>query len=134
MTQKSEFGKEGEDIAAEYLIKQGFKIIDRNYRKPWGEIDIICQAPDKTLVFVEVKTVRQYGDSSAMPDDRQANNPQLMAEDQLTKSKLARLIRTASLYSGQNEKLIIENKGWRIDLIALTFNNERVDIKHYENI
>ena len=114
-------------MAAEYLIKQGFKIIDRNYSKPWGEIDIICQAPDKTLVFVEVKTVRQYGDNSA-------NNPQLMAEDQLTKSKFAKLIRTASLYSGQNEKLIIENKGWRIDLIALTFNNERVDIKHYENI
>lgn len=115
-------------MAAEYLIKQGFKIIDRNYSKPWGEIDIICQAPDKTLVFVEVKAVRQ----SAATDS--ANNPQLMAEDQLTKSKFAKLIRTASLYSGQNEKLIIENKGWRIDLIALTFNNECVDIKHYENI
>lgn len=134
MTQKSEFGKEGENIAAEYLIKQDFKIINRNYRKPWGEIDIICQAPDKTLVFVEVKTVRQYGDNSAMPDGKQANNPQLMAEDQLTKSKLAKLIRTASLYSGQNEKLIIENKGWRIDLIALTFTNKNIDIKHYQNI
>ena len=59
MTHRSELGKFGEDLACEYLVKKGYKIIDRNFRKPWGELDIITRAPDKTLVFVEVKTVRQ---------------------------------------------------------------------------
>jgi len=48
-------GREGEDIAADFLRKKGFRIIEKNYRTPFGEIDIIAQ--DKSVVvFVEVKT------------------------------------------------------------------------------
>ena len=45
----------GEKIASDYLRKQGFKIIERNFRKGYGEIDIIAIDKD-TLVFIEVKT------------------------------------------------------------------------------
>lgn len=48
-------GKEGEKIAADFLQKQGYKIIQLNYRCPIGEIDIVAKH-DKALVFVEVKT------------------------------------------------------------------------------
>ena len=54
---KSETGKLGENIACRYLVENGYKIIERNFRQKWGELDIIAKAPDKTLVFVEVKTV-----------------------------------------------------------------------------
>ncbi len=55
MTRRSLFGKWGEDKAAEYLTKQGYAIIERNYRCRFGEIDIIA-VKEGTLTFVEVKT------------------------------------------------------------------------------
>jgi putative endonuclease len=45
----------GEDLAADFLKKQGYKVIERNFRKGYGEIDIIA-LKDKTLIFAEVKT------------------------------------------------------------------------------
>ena len=49
-----QIGNKAEDKAANYLKKQGYKILERNYSIPCGEIDIIAQK-DKTIVFVEVK-------------------------------------------------------------------------------
>jgi len=55
ITQKRKTGDIGEQIAVDYLENKGYKVIERNYQKSWGEIDIIAQ--DKTgLVFLEVKT------------------------------------------------------------------------------
>ncbi len=51
-----EVGKIGEDVAARYLQKRGFTVIERNYWKKWGEIDIVVKK-DKQIHFVEVKTV-----------------------------------------------------------------------------
>lgn len=50
----------GEDQAVEYLRRQGMKIVERNYRAPVGEIDIIAR-DRRYLVFVEVKTRRGMG-------------------------------------------------------------------------
>jgi len=47
-------GREGEDRAAGALKKQGYKIVSKNYRSPFGEIDIIAEDKD-CLVFIEVK-------------------------------------------------------------------------------
>ncbi len=48
-------GRYGEEKAANYLVKQGMKILEKNYRCRYGEVDIIAKEKD-TLVFVEVKT------------------------------------------------------------------------------
>ena len=123
MTTKSEIGKYGEDLAREYLISNKYRIIERNYRKPWGEIDIIAKDSDGTLVFVEVKTLRDSVNFGLKP------------EDQLTSSKLKKVARTASLYSNTNQGLINKDRGWRIDLIAITLNNAgSPTISHYKNI
>ncbi len=55
MTRKREIGDFGEEITSEYLEKNGYKILARNYSKPFGEIDIIA-IKDDLLAFVEVKT------------------------------------------------------------------------------
>jgi len=49
-------GQNGENRAVEYLEKKGFKIIDRNWRTKYGEIDIIV-SKDNFIIFVEVKTL-----------------------------------------------------------------------------
>jgi len=49
-------GQLGEDIAGKWLIDKGFTVLERNYAKKWGEIDIIAER-DKMVYFVEVKTV-----------------------------------------------------------------------------
>ena len=50
-----EIGIIGENIATEFLLKKGFQIIERNFLKPFGEIDIIAK-DNNYLVFIEVKT------------------------------------------------------------------------------
>ncbi len=138
MTYKSQLGKLGENIACEYLVKNNYKIIERNFLRPWGELDIITKSPDKTLVFIEVKTING--------DFNQAIQP----EQQLSTAKLKRLKKTASLYAGHYQELTREDKGWRIDLIALNILDlsklilnvpdrlTNIDkyyiIKHYENV
>jgi putative endonuclease len=57
-------GDAGEDLAAAALKKQGYKILDRNYLTPLGEIDLIARQ-GKTVVFVEVKT--RTGHATAAP-------------------------------------------------------------------
>lgn len=55
INQRQELGKEGEDFAADYLQKQGYEIIDRNFECKQGEIDIIAKDKNE-YVFIEVKT------------------------------------------------------------------------------
>jgi len=120
MTRRSEIGQLGENIAARYLKKKRYKIFDRNFREKWGEIDIIAVSPEKELVFIEVKTVSGL-------------SPSITAENQLTKSKLSKLQKTAELYANSQDEKLIRN-GWRIDLLAINIDGEKAIIKHYENI
>lgn len=55
MTIERQVGDFGEEITAEYLEENGYRILDRNYSKPFGEIDIIA-IKDDLIAFVEVKT------------------------------------------------------------------------------
>jgi putative endonuclease len=62
LNKRQKFGEKGEAIAVRHLKKNGYKIIETNYRNKLGEIDIIAQDKD-TIVFAEVKTRRsvQFG-------------------------------------------------------------------------
>ena len=55
-SRRKRVGMIGEEIAAKYLSRKGFKVIGRNYRKPWGEIDIIAEK-EGIVRFVEVKAI-----------------------------------------------------------------------------
>jgi putative endonuclease len=79
----SERGRQGERAAERHLKKNGYKILVRNYRSRWGEIDLVCRH-DGNLVFVEVKARK--------PDS-------LLAPIQaVNSSKRRRLARTAQAY------------------------------------
>ena len=128
MTQRQEVGKLGEDLAVKYLKDGGYKIIERNHWKPWGELDIITTALDKTLVFFEVKSLKHNL-------TKESSSDLIQPENNLTQAKLKKLQRTASLYVNSNSELVNENRGWRIDLLAIDiFDKEKSNIRHYENI
>ena len=63
MYKSHEIGKIGEEIATEYLIENGYKILERNFNCKQGEIDIIAKDKDE-VVFIEVKTRtnKKYGE------------------------------------------------------------------------
>ncbi len=67
ITEKRKTGDLGEDIAAMFLMKHGFTVLERNYLRKWGEIDIIAKKASK-LYFVEVKTVTISVLSGCEPD------------------------------------------------------------------
>lgn len=121
MKPSSKVGAFGENIACSYLARRGYKIIERNFRKPWGEIDIVARAKDGCLVFVEVKTVRKTSLESLAP------------EEQMTISKIKKVRRTACLYAGYRTGLVSAT-GWRVDLVAITLENNVPSVAHYENI
>ena len=115
--------KIGEELAAEYLRKKGYKIIDRNFRKGYGEVDIVAiedpNSSEKTLVFVEVKT--------------RTSNLYGSPLEAINYWKLKTIIKTAQYY-----KLIHPNlpDALRIDAISveLFHANKPKEIKHIKNI
>lgn len=118
-------GKIGEDVACEYLIKKGYRIIERNHRQKYGEIDAVMRDSRGTIVFVEVKALRSID----------AISP----EDNMTKDKIRKLRKTCEAYANGHRGLVDEKNGWRIDVIAIDANNltessNNFIIRHYENI
>ena len=59
LNKRQKLGQTGESLAAWYLKKSGYKILEQNYRTPLGEIDIIAKEK-KTIVFVEVKSRQSF--------------------------------------------------------------------------
>ena len=108
----------GEDLAAQFLKKKGYKIIERNFRKGYGEIDIIA-VKDNTLVFVEVKTTKSNFLNSPF--------------ENIHYYKLRSLVKTAEFYKMLNPKL---PEAMRIDAISvvLDYSDNPSSIEHIENI
>jgi putative endonuclease len=122
MKNPKEIGILGEDIAVEYLKSNGYKIISRNFKKPFGEIDIIAKSKNNVVVFFEVKALNE-------------NDFGFLPEDQMNYLKIKKLKKICNYYILKNNNLINKINGWQIDLIAIIFKKDNsFEIKHYENI
>ena len=97
----------GEKIAGDFLSKNGYQILETNYRCPAGEIDIIARYND-TLVFVEVRTKKSLEFGSP--------------EESISPAKMERLKAVAAHYGQNRENL---PASWRIDVIAIQLNSKR---------
>lgn len=60
MRSSIETGKIGEDAAVEYFKAKGYRLLARNYRSRYGEIDIICEKQN-SVVFAEIKNIPSFG-------------------------------------------------------------------------
>ena len=113
-TRKQHVGQWGEQVAAEYLSGQGYKIIGRNIRTPRGEIDLVVESGGVTI-FVEVRTLS----SSRMA----------LPEETITHHKRSRML-AAEDYSGLHG---IQN--WQIDAISVEGKpGSTPTITHFENV
>ncbi len=114
-------GKEGEEIARNFLIKNGFKLIESNYSNKLGEIDIIMSDND-WLVFVEVKL--KNGDKYGSP------------EEMITKSKLSKVKKVAESFLILEKELVKNFSKYRIDAVCIVLNEDKCieRIKHYKNL
>ena len=76
-------GRRGESLALDHLLKLGFRLRERNFRFRRGELDLIMEAPDGDLVFVEVKSSRQdvAGDPAGWVTPKKQQQIQKVARD-----------------------------------------------------
>jgi putative endonuclease len=128
-SEKQKIGEIGENMAVKFLVKHSFSILDRNYTKKWGEIDIIAEKARK-IYFIEVKSVSRdnLDDVSRITLDRY--NP----EDNMHPWKLKRLSRTIQTYL--LHKKISEEKEWQVDLLVvfLDIKNKKARVKVVSDI
>ena len=104
-------GKQGEELAVAYLQQLGYRILERNYRCPLGEIDIVAREKG-TLVFVEVKSRKseQFGD------------PELA----VGKTKQRKLTLIALYYLARQNA---SAQGARFDVVAVKMLGDRTEVK-----
>lgn len=116
MYYKQKIGKEGENIAVEYLKKIGYNILERNFQCRQGEIDIIA-LDKREYVFIEVKT--------------RTNNNYGKPIDAVDKNKIKHLKKSIIYYIYINK---LENEFIRIDVIEIIKKNEKFYINHIKQI
>ncbi|SMC49611.1 YraN family protein [Moheibacter sediminis] len=116
MASHNDFGKEAEVFAAQYLVKNNYKILDKNYRFGKAEIDIIAIDESKNeLVIVEVKSL--FSDNLKNP------------EESVNKAKRKLLIKAADEYITSNS-ILLET---RFDIISLVIQHSEWKINHIRN-
>ncbi len=124
-TNKQIVGKKGEEAACAHLIGLGYRIIDRNYWRKWGEIDIVAGRGSE-LRFVEVKTVTRNHLANLAEDYE--------PEDNLHPWKRARLRRVIATYL--TDKNVSDDLDWQVDALTVYLNPQGVVLKieHLEDL
>ena len=127
--EKNIIGALGEHIAVDYLQKQGFTIVDTNYLKKWGEIDVVARGTDGRVRFVEVKTV-----SYETKDDLRAaiSRGTWRPEENVHLKKIQRLNRAI-------ESWVLEHNyegEWEIDVLAIRLvpREKYATVKYLPNV
>jgi putative endonuclease len=121
-------GQRGEEIACSYLLRHGYRIVERNFTRKWGEIDIIARK-NGVICFIEVKSVtcenQNHLANMATIDD--LHRP----EDMVHPWKQRKLMRTIETYLAGHEV-----GEWRFDVACVYMNmkSRRARIKILEDV
>ena len=130
-TPKRQLGDLGEDIACKYLESKGFRIVERNYLRKWGEIDIVAEKGD-LLSFIEVKSVSlpAGGRVSRENGSQETYRP----EENVHPAKLRRLHRAIQTYLIDHK--VPDSRSWRLDIacVYLDFSTRKAKVEMLENV
>ncbi len=113
-TPRQSLGKRGEDWIADRLCRAGYTILDRNWRRAAGELDIVARRAE-TIIFIEVRTRR-----GPLSEAIQA------AQESVNARKLARLQQLADLYLAEHN---LEETSYRIDVAAVGVLGSSMDME-----
>ncbi len=116
MNANQDVGKYGEDRAAEFLTRLGYELIERNWRGPGGEIDIVARDRD-CLVFAEVKTRTRTGFGHPF--------------EAITSQKLQRMRRLVAQWCKSKE---LSGSKVRLDALSVLLVDGRVHIEHLKQV
>ncbi|MCC6934389.1 MAG: YraN family protein [Candidatus Yanofskybacteria bacterium] len=111
-------GKKGEELACAWLTESGFSIVDRNWRRPWGELDIVARR-NGVIHFIEVKTAQRL--VSGFEPFLRANG-----------WKMHKVMRTAQTWLSANR--YTDETPWQMDVISVIIGETTPDIELFENI
>jgi len=125
--QSQEIGVIGETIAADYLKKNGYQILARNFKTKWGELDIVAQK-NKVIIFVEVKTLHFASLVQGRPE-----KSDFAPEDEITFHKAQQLRKMAQIYLSANRLPL--DIAQQIDILAIELakNSQIANIRHIQN-
>lgn len=139
MARHNVIGQKGEEIAAQFLKGKGFAIMDTNYLRKWGELDIVAKKGG-IVHFVEVKTVSKNLDMVTHVTGNKVsksflglNDVEYRPEDNVHYHKRERLKRIIQTYLLDKD---VEEGEWLVDLIAVYLDTEgkKAVVDHIENI
>lgn len=130
--EKNKVGSYGEDISVSYLKKLGHQVLDRNYLKKWGEIDIVSRETKENkdvIHFVEVKTV-SYGTKGDL--QKAVSYGTYRPEENVHPEKIKRMSRTIESWVMENNS----NSDWQIDVLAVRIvpNEKYATVKYIPNV
>lgn len=135
-----ELGGFGERIACEYLVKKGYKILAKNYRISFGEIDIIAKKPwrlfkknDKTIHFIEVKSLGSPT-SQYSPRYQYASLYDFLPEQRVDYKKQKKLRQLAEIWLEKNK--YPQNTPYQIDIIGILVDqtSKKSKLHYFSNV
>lgn len=146
ITQK--VGALGEELVVKFLVKKGYTILDRNFRRPWGELDVVAKRKGK-IHFVEVKSVSASNVDVSNETISHETSPREKAlayirlkrpkdryrpEDNVHANKIKRLSRIIQTYL--NGKHVSDETTWQFDVATVYIDerNKKAKINLLENI
>lgn len=112
MAKHNEIGKYGEDIAVSWCQRNGFTILQRNYLKKYGEIDIVTRETSGKVHFIEVKAV-SYETRQLL--ERSVSHGTWRPEENVHRDKQLRLSRTIQAWLAENRYV----GKWQVDILAV---------------
>jgi putative endonuclease len=122
-----ELGRRGEELAAEYLRRSGYSVLERNARTRYGEIDLVVRHR-RALVFVEVKT-RRIGRAQGAPREDQAPLAGLGVRQRARLRRLA----AAWLANGQRSRPFAETVRFDAIGVVVDAGGRLREVEHLEN-
>lgn len=131
-TQKQIIGNLGEGVTCNFLKNKGFEIVDRNYWKKWGEIDVVSRK-NGNIHFVEVKTVSRENLDREENNVSRETDDEYRPEDNLHPWKLKRMSRVIQSYLLEKS---IDDTEWQFDVCVVYIDiiNKLAKVKYIEDI
>jgi putative endonuclease len=108
-------GKEGERVAERFLQRKGYKLVERNYRCPLGELDLIV-LDRRVIVFVEVKTRTGHGFGSPL--------------EAVELRKQRKMIQAAQFFLAAKK---LQQRDARFDVVGVSWPGREPVVEHIEN-